>query len=396
MSIVQKLTEWQHANLLTSDQVQAIRAYEDAQPSATRFLWRYGLLGLGILIIGIGLLAIAAANWNAIPDSVKLSVHTLLNIGTAGTLFYYWQKGQAAQWGFEALLFIKAALLLTLMALLGQILHTQSPMEQSMLLWWCLITPMFLLFGRYRLTFMPWLILTVYVLFGNLGIDDHRFAFLSTLIAFTQLLILLPQFPVWHNNKPAWSTYGRKTGLFFFIAMTNVMLIAPLGYWHAARYLDSDYMYFYNHATTARDYLHIFSWEIALGLNIALAYALAAWRLRILSPLRLMMESPSDTRIVFAHLLIALLLAFIPAWFGWFLIYWFGVGYIGLRHDNRRIVSLAITALAVRIIVLYFEITHGLMSTGVLMIISGVLVLYLVKTYPRWRAAILSATGARS
>lgn len=391
MSMSKKLVEWQQANLLTAQQVDAIRHYEDNQPGATAFLWRYGLLGLGLLTIAIGLVAIVASNWNGIPAALKLGVHVTLNLGIAGLMYHWWQQGRAAEWRFEAILIVKSVLVLTLMALIGQIMHTQSLLEDTLLLWWGLITPMLVWLGRYRITYLLWTILTITVTCMNISYDYQSLYLFGVLIGMVQLYTLLPLFATWRINKPSWAEWGRKNALAISIVAVNMMLIFPFGYLHDVMYDTTAYRYL--HARTAQSStFQLYGWEIALVCNAVMTILIMAFRFKTVSPVTLFAKSDMAVRIVSANLLVILILCVLPEWFGWFMLYWLAVGYTGLRHDNRRVVSLAITALAARIIIVYFELTQSLMTTGILMILSGIGVLYMVKTYPRWRTAILSVT----
>lgn len=382
MNILKKLTEWQNVGLLTAEQRSAIVTYEDAQPSAAKFLWRYGLLGLGLLAILIGCIAIVASNWNIIPAFAKLGLHLVLNMGVAGYLYREWSQGRAQTWRFEAVLLLKSVLVITLMALWGQILQTQAPLGDTLLLWWVLITPMLVIFGRYRASFIVWIILSIHVLFMMFYNKLHVFEFLAILLTAVSLTLITGPTLVSWQRKISWPSDMRQIALLTLVALANYMVFACND---APFYIDPD--------LTDLPWFVVHGRELAFAASLVVAYLLSVMRFKTLSPPDILQRSDSDVRFVFLHLILMLVLCFMPQWFGWFMLYWLGIGYIGLRRNNRKIVSIAMGFLAIRILVFYFEITHSLMTTGILMMISGLGVLYLVKTYPRWRAAILSVTG---
>lgn len=367
MTHVKKLTEWEQAGLITADQSRAIRTYEANQPNAAQFLWRHGLLGIGILIIAIGLVAIVASNWSAIPHSVKFVTHLIVNIGLAGYLFYMWTKDEHRTARFESGLLILSALSLTFMALIGQIFQTQAPFADSMLLWWVMISPMLLLLGRSKASFLLWTMLTITTLCLNSPKQEWIILFVTLLLA--QIGLLMPIFPFWNEHKPGWSAPARKTGFATLVILTNMV-----------------FFFFHDEFSQYGPFTTSWRWYVPLLANIAITAGLyvAAKRQTTLS-----ITDHLWVALTAGHFILLTILYWLPEWFGWFVVYWLIAGYVGLRLDDRRIVTLAITAIALRIIILYFTLTHSLMATGLIMIFSGLGVIYSVKTYPRWRAFLV-------
>src|SRR5689334_7195082 len=66
------LKEWTKAGLITREQALRINEYESRRPESNWVL--SGLLILGVMIIGIGVISLIAANWQQIPNTIKLSV----------------------------------------------------------------------------------------------------------------------------------------------------------------------------------------------------------------------------------------------------------------------------------------------------------------------------------
>src|SRR5262245_7959203 len=126
MSWQKKLNEWQKAGLIPAATYDAIQNYEAARPRLTDAIWRYGLLGLAVLCIGLGLWFIIAANWQNIPFGLKLFNHTLLNFAFAGATLYFFKTRPDTVPAVEIPLLLTAAGQLSLMALIGQHFHVSS------------------------------------------------------------------------------------------------------------------------------------------------------------------------------------------------------------------------------------------------------------------------------
>ena len=90
-----------------------------------------GFFTLGAIVIGIGLISLVAANWKEIPDSWKLFADfTLLITLSVGA---YWKRNQPAF--FEILLVIFLILCLASIGLISQIYHTGGETYEALLLW---------------------------------------------------------------------------------------------------------------------------------------------------------------------------------------------------------------------------------------------------------------------
>jgi len=63
---------------------------------------------------------------------------------------------------------------------------------------------------------------------------------------------------------------------------------------------------------------------------------------------------------------------------GIFIAYWALIGWSGLRLGHRGVLNLAIVVIALRLVVVYVEVFGSLLSTGVGLIASGVLLIALV------------------
>jgi len=141
-----KIAEWHEAGLIDAATRDRLAAYEaaHARPLALWAVW-----GIGALAIGLGVASVVAANWEDIPGLVRLAVHLALIAGLLGLLFAREQQLAArSPWAVEALVFVTAALGLTFFGHLGQVYQTSSPLWQPLALWLALFVPLLLLTGR--------------------------------------------------------------------------------------------------------------------------------------------------------------------------------------------------------------------------------------------------------
>ncbi len=150
-----QLKAWSQAGLIDAETAERIRTWE-AKNAKPLGLW--ALIGLGALAIGLGLVSVVAANWDAIPGVVRLSVHAILLAGLAG--FIVWQRGQSAARNLyfdDAALFILAALGLTFFGHIGQVYQTSSPLWQPFLAWMLLFSPLLVGYGRGWIVAAMWM-----------------------------------------------------------------------------------------------------------------------------------------------------------------------------------------------------------------------------------------------
>lgn len=139
-----KLKAWEQAGLIDAATAARIRVWESAH---ARPLGLWAVIGIAALAIGLGLVSVVAANWDAIPGLARLAIHFALIAGLA--VWLGWRGAAVAQahaWWLEAGLFVLGMLGLTFMGHLGQVYQTSSPLWQPVALWLVLFAP--LLLGR--------------------------------------------------------------------------------------------------------------------------------------------------------------------------------------------------------------------------------------------------------
>lgn len=360
---------WQRAGLIDGALAERIIAWEAAHRSPV-VLW--AVAGMGALAVSLGVMAIVSANWEEIPASVKLATDLGLNGLCAFAVFVFWRRDWA--WRRELAALLLFALVLSGIALIGQVYQLQSAAWRALTLWLVLATPFLAFTALSRLAGTIWALAAVTTWFmADTPLHD----------LFVQLGVLNPRRNVWDSSY--------MLPLQSYVAACLMIVLAVLrGLWPAARG-QADLLL-----------------RLALaGLIAACSLALAfAWRPRDgaapLGPIVavivasvpvaavLWLGRPASERRVLLALLTGSLVAWVLAVLFsdtgrggdvvravLFIVYWATIGAMAGRAGWRGTFVFAFTMIALRILVLYFEAIGGLTATGFGLIGGGVLCLVL-------------------
>ncbi|MEL6486899.1 MAG: DUF2157 domain-containing protein [Pseudomonadota bacterium] len=359
-----KIETWHEAGLIDAETRAALLAYESehARPLA---LW--AVFGIGALAIGLGLVSVVAANWEDVPGQVRLAIHLALLGGALGGVFLKEKQLVAASpWALEALTAITAALGLTFFGHLGQVYQTSSPLWVPLAMWLALFGPMLLLTGR------GWL--TASLVVGGAIYAGWEYAFASDALLFSA-------------DEPT------RPVVWLAAVMASPVLFAPLGALMRARSMRPDFwrrleqlalIYALGSASIAAALasVHAFGGEetgvlgpaalatfagvgVLAGGLVALARPTLSGRLSgaiIAGSGVVMLLARSVSGVDLAAALL-------------FMTLWFGVGGAALKAGWRGVFQLAVAAIALRLIVLSFELASDLLLSGFGLILSGLLIL---------------------
>jgi uncharacterized membrane protein len=123
------------AGLITEAQADSIDAYEDERRSPALIRSVSALAGLAI---GIGVLSIVAANWDAIPGRVKIAVDLALLVAVAiGVTILHGRRPDASRpwWPFETALIVLDLWVLASIALVGQVYQLGGELHEALVIW---------------------------------------------------------------------------------------------------------------------------------------------------------------------------------------------------------------------------------------------------------------------
>ncbi len=156
-----KLSLWQQNNLISKEQFESIKNFENQNSNLHLF---YALLSLGVFIISLGLISLIAANWNEISNPVKLTVEFILLFGLSGAAFIAYNQSQKLI--FEIEIFALFFLIGASIGLNAQIFQTSGSLDDGMLLWAVFSAPLLWLSPK-KLIPLFWVPIALYGLFEN-------------------------------------------------------------------------------------------------------------------------------------------------------------------------------------------------------------------------------------
>ncbi|WP_068863576.1 DUF2157 domain-containing protein [Erythrobacter dokdonensis] len=372
-----KIAAWHAAGLIDAETRDRLLAYEadHARPLA---LW--AVSGIGALAIGLGLVSVIAANWEEIPGQLRLGVHLALIVAALGALFAREERlAQASPWAVEALVFVTAALGLTFFGHIGQVYQTSSPLWQPLGVWLALFAPLLLLMGR------SWPAAMAVV--GGAGWCAWEYATAST---------------GWLAARDP----GFAMRLWLAAVTAAPVLFAPLAAWQRARSARPDFWRRLEQLALA---YAVGGGTLACGLASGGGYngeasllGMAAMALRgavgVLAGLGVMLARPgisgrmAGAIIAGAGLVLPLAHALedltVPA-AALFFALWAGIAAAALAAHWRGVFQLAVGVIAMRLIILSFELAGDLLASGFGLILSGFLILGVA-----WGAVRVSKTFA--
>jgi uncharacterized membrane protein len=377
------LKRWRDAGLIDDSAVARISAWEARH---RRPIWLWALSGMGALAIGLGVVAMVAANWQEIPAAAKLAGDLLVTGLCAVFVFVAWQRDRA--WPREIGALLLFGLVIGGIALIGQVYQLQSDPWQALVTWLALCTPFLALIAFTRLVGALWLAAAVLTWFSAYEPFEKLITPLASGSAtgrFFHLLLYLPAclmivVAVVRRRWPPAEDQGELllklalAGLAGAVSTTVAVIdsrlagaVAPVEIWLGAV------------ATLpAAAALWLGSGALQRRPAIALLGAsFVVWAAALLLARAWNAEAQATFEAIFGLL---------------FIVYWVAIGWLAARGGQRLLFGLAFTVIGLRLLILYFEAIGGLTATGLGLIGGGVLCLAL--TWVGWRLTRRLADGA--
>src|SRR5262245_43033471 len=146
MSLDRTLARWEAAGLIDGPTGARIRAFEKS-PRTPIALYALGVLGAGTVALGI--ISLIAANWDAIPATMKLAGDLLIGLVLAMATYVAVRRGGG--WPGEVLIMLFYGFTLASIALVGQVYQLTNPTYQALLVWSAATLPLVLLGRSYAL-----------------------------------------------------------------------------------------------------------------------------------------------------------------------------------------------------------------------------------------------------
>lgn len=362
-----KLEAWQAAGLIDATTAGRIRAWE-AENARPLGLW--AAIGIAALAIGLGLMSLVAANWEAIPGGARLAIHFALILAGA-VLLWLKERDWAARQPvvLEAALFVFGVLGMTFLGHVGQVYQTIAPFWQLLAMWLLLFAPLILSRGAGWMTaasLMLALVVGVWSYAFATGSPERVLGEQSTTIRIalaTGAPALVAGLAAWWRGT-ANDSYGREgfwqrleqAASAYVIGGASLIAVAS-GFERWPGHSDSGAV-----LTALMIYAAIGAGTSAL---VFTGRRDADGRSQAVVLLACAAVAPLAWVISGSQLGAALL----------FMALWTVIAASGLRSGGRGDFQAAVGLIAVRLIVLSFELAGDLLTTGAGLIASGVLVL---------------------
>ena len=130
-NINKKIDDWVSHQLITKKQAEKIINYEASKSGRSWIL--YGFSILGFTTIAIGIISLIAANWQLIPGDLKLLIDFLFLTLIALWVYSSWKQERFIM--FEVSLVFFMLLCLASIGLISQVYHTGGELYEALLLW---------------------------------------------------------------------------------------------------------------------------------------------------------------------------------------------------------------------------------------------------------------------
>jgi len=372
------LKRWRSAGLIDDGTVQRISAWEATH---RRPVWLWALSAMGALAIGLGVVAVIAANWSGIPAAAKLAADLLVTGLCAVFVFMAWRSDR--RWPCEIGALLLFGLVIGGLALIGQVYQLQSEPWQALVTWLAIGTPFLALVTRTRLLGALWFAAALLTWFSAyepleqlLGMlvpvstgSDHFFHLLLYLPACLLIVVAVVRrrWPPAEGQGELILTLALA-GLVGAVSTTMVainshlvgLVVAPVEIWlgASATLLAAAALWLGRGAAERRPPITLLGVSFAVW---AAALLLArAWR----GETDAVGNSGSGTMFEVAFGLL-------------FIVYWAAIGWLAARLGRRVLFGLAFAVIGLRLLILYFEAIGGLTATGLGLIGGGVLCLAL-------------------
>lgn len=367
-SLKNKFERWRDAGLVTAEQADAILAFEKTRKSGKLVK---DLTNVGILAIILGLALLVASNWNMIPDAAKLIGH----FGICGALAALMLKidGEKHPVGKDACVLLLFGSFLTFIALIGQVFQLHGDLHVTLAFWLALCTPFVWFYGRSYTVMVPWLLVLLATIYMNMleyldGDHDMQIVIATVMTFYLPPILILVSRSFWlARYRPGFVQTFYRLGIILPAVLANLALL----------------LFYENFAMSAHYTLQMVL--MALGL-FAIFF--------IFRPGTRRDESATDLwyYLLVSHIVMMLPFALPQLESGvlsaaLFIAYWIFIAWLGARMHAGILTDWAIRLVVLRLFIVYLEVFGSMLQTGIGLIVSGILLLVVLRYLNRIVAA---------
>ncbi|MEM7688647.1 MAG: DUF2157 domain-containing protein [Pseudomonadota bacterium] len=359
-----KIEIWHSAGLIDADTRAALLAFEE-EHSRPLALW--AVFGIGALAIGLGLISVVAANWEEVPGQVRLGLHLMVLGGVLGAVFVKEQSlADASPWALEAMAAIAGALGLTFFGHLGQVYQTSSPLWVPIGLWLALFGPALLMTGRGWLSasfvmgaaiYCAWdyAASASFIRFDETG-PEAPHVWIAAITAAPVLFAPVAAYLRARSSRPEFWRYLEQLALVY--AVVGASLCAAVASADGFRGEESGPLS--AAAMAMRAAIGLVAGGLVAFVRPTLSGRMAGAIFAGAALTMLLARAVDGVELAAALLFMAL---------------WLGIAAAALKAGWRAVFQLAVAVIALRLIVLSFELASDLLLSGFGLIVSGLLIL---------------------
>jgi uncharacterized membrane protein len=389
-NLPRRIALWQQQGLI--DEATAARLIEFENNQNSRSWVVFGIAGVGITALLAGIISVVAANWADIPSQIKIASYFALQI-VAGLVFVR----NEAKPGLvrEASLTVFALLFWAGIALFAQLYNLVGESWQSILLWSALAFPA-ALYAESKLLCSLWCITLLYgvgswteisVIHASVLHDDGE-PFRRACVALS-VPVLLTALSILGRHVGIVRTQLFNAGVFWGIGALLPVLtpLANIAWCHSEGLP----------AGANPAYLLIPWGAVAFAITVSLSRAQVSATTRTATSLLFLSLA--------AYATVPALVAtkeYFPDTLGQilgalgFLIVWTIAAAAAALGSLKRLYDVATAIIAIRFIVIYFEVFGSLSYTGIGLIISGVVIITVAVYWNRLRQIFLRTVEGRN
>lgn len=363
--LIHQLKQWQENGLLSESQLSAILAFEESKPKNSWALMGFLTLGVGIVVLGI--IAIIAANWMEIPDSVKLFSGFALLIGTAAGIYQVRNHPSALLTdGLKAFFGLSC---FAMIGLIAQIYHLKGDGYTTGLLW-CAITFMLICDAKNTLTPLFWSFILSISVFAGLLINTWAKNNIAEPCSLFIVLITAAFILVRAGSKNSILAKAMNQ-LVIFIWILGLSL-SSMGWFRSGKFIDGEYLFM--------NFLPQYVISVFIAVAILLESSLKKMEKRffvaslVLANLLFSLNYAAQTEyLVLIFLSIACMLSF---------------AFFFLSREQPRLFNFMLILISFKVFEVYVRKYGGLLNTGFGLICTGLVIVGLVTAWMKNRHRI--------
>lgn len=373
-----KIASWVERGLITAEQAERIVAHETREPERPWTL--YGIAGVGVTALVTGVVSLVAANWDDIAPWVKLACYFLLQGGVG---YGFLRAADRPGWARETWLTLFAPLILAGIGLIAQTYNLHGDGWEALLLWVIITLPAVWLAQSWALVHLwPAAVFVTSLIWATAdrsgGLPEFgRACVVATLPLSFVAIAFVSEHVRWFNPylRGAMLVWGMALLLLFGTPLANAL-------WSFEHSEFSPHLGY-----------------LAVPWSALVMASLGAWYRPQVKP---------EVRIATVALLVASgVFATLPLFFGTdsestgikvigaagFFCTWVAAAAAAAYSHHKRWFDAASLVIALRIVIVYFEVFGSLAMTGLGLIFSGLVILGIAFAWHRFRERVRQQLG---